>query len=103
MYPDTYYKVLKPIYRDTRWREYRTDEETGRSYSYVWQAVEWELVGYAESMADAKAKYGITNPILEPVGFFPKEIDPPKAPPRKLDTIVTAEQREFRERQYAFA
>ena len=74
-WPRTYYKVLMPTYSETGDTALKTDRLSGRSYELRWQAVAWVVVGYAESMEDAKAKYPwMRHPVLEPVGFRPREL-----------------------------
>lgn len=50
------YAVLRPIYT-------RTDQRVPKSEQYYW-SVEWECIGTAESMKEAKHKFG-GSPVLE--------------------------------------
>lgn len=48
------YAVLAPIYYGTGRHFTSIDRYTGRAVKVEWQAVDWELLGYADTMEQAK-------------------------------------------------
>lgn len=84
MYPYTYYEVLELHYEETgetEERVYTDSEGRPRAMTVYWQAVVFTPIKNAkgqnvhvESMEEAKLRFGGT-PILQPVGFWPKEYE----------------------------
>lgn len=56
------YPILKPIYRKTG-QQFTGYDKQGNLTRLDWWAVEWEQVGQASSIEDAKAQ-GVVVPVL---------------------------------------
>lgn len=62
------YQVLKPVYHPTGEFQIRSDK-SGRSSKVEYFRIEWDVVGPADSMEDAKRRYG-GHPILEKTSLW---------------------------------